>query len=425
MTQRWFGIALGKRLSTVSCEHLNSRRVQAQVPPANFRPPMSAIAPSKMIRVVWIVVALMAGCAGTVAALTQLYGDAWKQQGVALLNNQIQGELVVQDVDLSWWNGFPNISVDLWEASLTLPASSDTLLAATRIGVEMDVWTLWNNSPELSSLTWSGGHLQVVEMPDGSWNFSSLLNVTPEDSAADVRLDKVVLEDVQVEATFRDGRLWQGQLREVDASQQGRGHWSWDVRASQVQLPHPDVPCLAPPRRQGRRSDDVGRRHRLGVPRHGLPVRLGVVWNASQRPNQPPEVDVASTLTQSKLEGILVEAPWRDMGSFGHAVKLDATFRNGAWQASWNASPSRCSIGPRLHRADHGASGRMRRPRHSSPDPRRTDMGSDPRHGSRGRDGSLLAAPRPTALGAWPSKAQATLTCRRPCWRGGPRCPHG
>ena len=181
---------------------------------------MSATAPSKMIRVVWIVVALMAGCAGTVAALTQLYGDAWKQQGVALLNNQIQGELVVQDVDLSWWNGFPNISVDLWEASLTLPASSDTLLAATRIGVEMDVWTLWNNRPELSSLTWSGGHLQVVEMPDGSWNLSSVLNAAPEDSTADVRLDKVVLEDVQVEATFHDGRLWQGQLRKVDASQQ-------------------------------------------------------------------------------------------------------------------------------------------------------------------------------------------------------------
>ena len=171
---------------------------------------MSATAPSKMIRVVWIVVALMAGCAGTVAALTQMYGDAWKQQGVALLNDQIKGELVVQDVDLSWWNGFPNISVDLWEASLTLPASSDTLLAATRIGVEMDVWTLWNNRPELSSLTWSGGHLEVVEMPDGSWNFSSMLNATPEDSTADLRLDRVVLEDVQVEATFRDGRCGKG-----------------------------------------------------------------------------------------------------------------------------------------------------------------------------------------------------------------------
>ena len=157
---------------------------------------MSATASSKMIRVVWIMVALIAGLAGAVAAMTQLYGDVWKQQGVALLNDQIKGELVVQDVDLSWWNGFPNISVDLWEAALTLPASSDTLLAATRIGVEMDVWTLWDNRPELSSLTWSGGHLQVVEMPDGSWNLSSMLNATPEDSAAELRLDRVVLEDV-------------------------------------------------------------------------------------------------------------------------------------------------------------------------------------------------------------------------------------
>ena len=307
---------------------------------------MSATAPSKMIRVVWIVLALTAGLAGAVAALTQLYGDAWKQQGVALLNDQIKGELVVQDVDLSWWNGFPNISVDLWEASLTLPASSDTLLAATRIGVEMDVWTLWDNRPELSSLTWSGGHLQVVEMPDGSWNLSSMLNANPEDSAAELRLDRVVLEDVQVDAQFRDGRLWQGQLREVDASQQGRGHWSWDVRAFKVQLPHPDAPALRPldveAEGQLTWSDDTGWASR-GT---GSLSGLGVVWNASQRPNQPPEVDVASTLTQAKLEGILVEVPWRDMGRFGHAVKLDATFRNGSWQATWNAPEADFQLAP-------------------------------------------------------------------------------
>lgn len=299
-----------------------------------------------MIRVVWIVVALTAGCAGTVAALTQLYGDVWKQQGVALLNDRIKGELVVQDVDLSWWNGFPNISVDLWEASLTLPASSDALLAATRIGVEMDVWALWNNRPELSSLTWSGGHLEVVEMPDGSWNFSSIMNKTLEDSTADLRLDKVVLEDVQVEATFRDGRMWQGQLREVDASQQGLGHWSWEVRASQVQLPHPDVPALHPLEVQAEgqltRADHTGWASR-GT---GSLSGLGVVWNAAQQPNLPLEVDVASTLTQSKLESLLVEVPWRNMGSFEHAAKLDATYRNGSWQATWNAHQAGFQLAP-------------------------------------------------------------------------------
>ena len=283
---------------------------------------MSTTASSKMIRVVWIMVALIAGLAGAVAAMTQLYGDVWKQQGVALLNDQIKGEFVVQDVDLSWWNGFPKISVDLWEASLTLPASSDTLLSATRIGVEMDVWTLWNNRPELSSLTWSGGHMQVVEATDGSWNALTVLNSTPEDSTAELRLDRVLLEDVLVEATFRDGRRWKGRLRELDASQHGRGHWSWDVHASKVQLPHPNVPELHPLEIEAGGqltwADDTGWASR-GT---GTLSSLGVVWNASQRPNQPPEVDVSSTLTQPKLEGVLVEIPWRDMGSFGHAVKV-------------------------------------------------------------------------------------------------------
>ena len=307
---------------------------------------MSATASSKMIRVVWIIVALIAGLAGAVAAMTQLYSNVWKQQGVALLNDQIKGEFVVQDVDLSWWNGFPNISVDLWEASLTLPASSDTLLSATRIGVEMDVWTLWNNRPELSSLTWSGGLMQVVEATDGSWNASTVLNSTPEDSTAELRLDRVLLEDVQVEATFRDGRCWKGRLRELDASQHGRGHWSWDVRASKVQLPHPNTPELHPLEIEAGGqltwSDGTDWASR-GT---GTLSSLGVVWNASQRPNQPPEVDVSSTLTQPKLEGVLVETPWRDMGSFGHAVKLDATFRNGVWQASWNAARSDFQLAP-------------------------------------------------------------------------------
>ena len=307
---------------------------------------MSATAPSKLIRVVWILVALTGGFAGAVAVLIQLYGDAWKQQGVALINDQIMGELVVQEVDLSWWNGYPNISVDLWEASLTLPGSSDTLLAATRMGVEMDLWTLWGNRPKLSSLSWSGGHLRVVEATDGSWNISSMLNSTPTDSTAELRLDRVLLEDVHVEAIFRDGRLWKGRLRDVDVSQQGPGHWSWDVRASGVRLPHPDVPKLHPieVEAQGQLTwtDDTGWSSR-GT---GNLSGLGLVWNASQRPHHAPEVDVASTLTQSKLESVLVEVPWRDMGSFGHAVKVEATFRNGTWQASWNAPQSEFQLAP-------------------------------------------------------------------------------
>ena len=307
---------------------------------------MSATAPSKMIRVVWIVVALMAGLAGAVAALTQLYGDAWKQQGVALLNDQIKGELVVQDVDLSWWNGFPNISVDLWEAALTLPASSDTLLAATRIGVEMDVWTLWNNRPELSSLTWSGGHLEVVEMPDGSWNSLVHVERDPRRQRGGIALGQGRVGRRPGGSHVPRRPLWQGQLREVDASQQSAGIGLGTCVRPRFQLPTQMslrcAPSTSKAEGQLTWADDTGWASR-GT---GSLSGLGVVWNASQRPNQPPEVDVASTLTQSKLEGILVEAPWRDMGSFGHAVKLDATFRNGAWQATWNAPEADFQLAP-------------------------------------------------------------------------------
>ena len=194
---------------------------------------------------------------------------------MALLNDQIKGELVVQDVDLSWWNGFPNISVDLWEAALTLPASSDTLLAATRIGVEMDVWTLWNNRPELSSLTWSGGHLQVVEMPDGSWNALVHVELDPEDSTADLRLD----------GSCWKTSWWKPRSATADCGKGAFARWTPPSKGVGIGLGM----CMRPRSNsrtqmslnlhpldvEGGRSADVGRRHRLGIPRHGHLVRLG------------------------------------------------------------------------------------------------------------------------------------------------------
>ena len=50
-----------------------------------------------------------------------------------------------------------------------------------------------------------------------------MLNVTPEDSAAELRLDKVVLEDVQVEATFRDGRCGKDAFESWTPPSKGEG----------------------------------------------------------------------------------------------------------------------------------------------------------------------------------------------------------
>ena len=220
---------------------------------------------------------------------------------------------------------------------------------------------LWNN-PRLSSLTWSGGHLQMVELPDGILELLVFVERDPEDSTADLhpgqgRVGRRPKQALSV-------GLKQGQLRAsmLTPPAQGRGHWSWDVRASRFNSRHPDVPALHPldvdAEGQLTWADDTG----WALPRHGLPVRHGGVGTRPNLPGPTPwQVDVASTPPNLRgVEGILVETPsLAQHGKFWACRRLDATFRNGAWQVAWSHQAD-VQLAPSFDRADHGAARRMR-----------------------------------------------------------------
>ena len=83
-----------------------------------------------------------------VILMVLLFGNFWKAHAIALVNQQLAGELEVSEMDLSWWESFPDVSVDLSDIALITP-NQDTVIVAEHVGLELDFGVSWGGSRSL------------------------------------------------------------------------------------------------------------------------------------------------------------------------------------------------------------------------------------------------------------------------------------
>ena len=115
-----------------------------------------SVVPLSRARLLGLILGMPVAIGLAVGVLAWQRGDAWKAMALDALNGHIEGQLVVEDVALSWWHGFPDISVDVSDARL-LSNAGDTLIAAKRLGMALDFWSLWGDHPKLGTITIDGG----------------------------------------------------------------------------------------------------------------------------------------------------------------------------------------------------------------------------------------------------------------------------
>ena len=131
-----------------------------------------------------------------VGVLVWQRGDAWKAKALDTLNEQIDGALSVGEVTLSWWHGFPDISVDVSDVAL-LQTTGDTLVAGERLGLALDFWSLLGDQPEIGSITLDGGRVLLELDEDGRWVDSPFKTATAEEDSSSKTwtLGTVVIRD--------------------------------------------------------------------------------------------------------------------------------------------------------------------------------------------------------------------------------------
>ena len=303
--------------------------------------------PSLRRRTLLLVLVLPALLGVAMALLVSLRGASWKAQAVEAVNTRLQGDLDVADITLSWWNGFPDVSVDLGQITLT-NAAQDTLIRAERIGLELDVWSLLGASPVIHAVTVEGGRLLLAQDANGKWNLEELLVASEEPADKEVSLSVVKLHDVAVSLNLdHDVRAAMHVRRtevEVDPS---TSSFSWTLDLTEVRTEA--IPELQPVALSG--SGTVN------------PTETGAWAMVGELETAGMELDLALTVlderdwqariqaphvTQHGLERLLTTPPWQGQIELDHEVALDANLSPNRIQASWSTAVEAFQIAPSL-----------------------------------------------------------------------------
>ena len=284
-----------------------------------------------------------------VGVLVWQRGDAWKAKALDTLNEQIDGALSVGDVTLSWWHGFPDISVDVSNVTL-LQTTGDTLIAGKRLGLALDFWSLWGDQPEIGSVTLDSGRLLLELDEDGRWVDSPFKGARAEDGSSSKTwtLGTVLIRDcaVSIESDGNMGATLHVDLLEC-ALEPSSSTLEWHGSASEVQLFGPSAPKLKTfelSTEGAWNSQGSG-----GWATHGQIELQGIdaTWTASKPSSGNWQARVlANDLSQKRLQRLLIEAPWEGNLEFDHQLSLEAELNSQEATVQWSTSKDAFQLAP-------------------------------------------------------------------------------
>ena len=311
-------------------------------------------APLRSFRVPrWLVwtLAVPALLALGLAVLAWQRGDVWKARALEAINRELAGELEVTEMTLSWWNGFPDVSVDLANVALLSP-EQDTVVVADRVGLELGFWTLWGDAPELNSVALEGGRVHLAQDATGRWN---VLDVLASPDARDTEgpaltVGQLSWTDVDVRWTMEGAAS--GSLRLQRATLElptENTPLRWEAQAKNVAVAQHDLPELRPVdvacsgswMPQG--EDDWTCVGELAV--HGIEA----TWNAESSLSKEWMARVqVPKITQRAIDAVWVDPPWKGTVALDHAVSLNVHLQPQVTEVQWSAEKEAFQLAPQL-----------------------------------------------------------------------------
>jgi hypothetical protein len=123
------------------------------------------------------------------------YGEEIKQYVIKSLNQNLRTEIVVRNVELSFWESFPNASVLFEDVVIhAVDAKNDTLLAAQTLGAEFNLIDLYKGNYRLTGLSIRNGECKMVVDHSGRENY--IFWETDSSKSSDFKID---LQSIKIE----------------------------------------------------------------------------------------------------------------------------------------------------------------------------------------------------------------------------------
>lgn len=133
-----------------------------------------------------------------ISLLLYIYKDDICALAVDEVNKNLKTEVMVSEVDLTFWSTFPNLSVDFNQVFVkdAVEGSTylDTLMYSDKIRCKINPFDIWNSEYRVKSIEISPGVLNLKVDPNGKNNydiFKEQNDSIPEDDKFDLNLERV------------------------------------------------------------------------------------------------------------------------------------------------------------------------------------------------------------------------------------------
>ena len=282
---------------------------------------------------------------GVVWVVIRSQAEGWKEQGLQALNEQLDGELITQRVDLSWWNGFPNVSVDFHDLAI-VGLNQDTVVQAERLGLEINLWSILQQAPEVTSGQLEHGSLRIQQNHHGRWNLLDLAKEGPSQSdSMAFSLSAFQVEDVDVQAMHPDGWTFESRIEAMHLSGSLDQPWTWDAHLVQCRWEDQGQAMLLPCDYEG--SGTVDARDPSLVVLAGEGALQGVyhAWSIQSGDSWELQLDIKS-LSQQDLARVMVDPPAMDGVALDHVARVKVTAQPDDVLVQWELPTEAFQLGP-------------------------------------------------------------------------------
>lgn len=268
------------------------------------------------------------------------HAEEWKMKGVAAVNTHLNGEVQPSAIHVSWWHGFPNVSIDLIDV-VVLEAHGDTVGTLDRVGLELNLWTLVAGSPVVSSVVVDGGALHARVTASGELNLATIVHADLADtSGVAVDIERVVVHNLALHGiSEREGWRVSGIVDHADLQDLNRSPWQVDVEASDLLLQGLQGVDLRP---FALDLDATLQPTEDGMFAEGTSTVQGIraSWNVQLPSSEPWAADVhLPKVKLSDAARLATSTPWQDHLVLEGAWEVRLQLRPSAVQATWDLSP--------------------------------------------------------------------------------------
>ena len=141
---------------------------------------------------------------GLLLTILTVKQDSIVQQLITTINEDFEGELVIEDSHISPFANFPYISIDLDHVKIFEDKTRSTtpLADIADLYLGFDLWTLMRGKPDIKSLKLSQGTLNLVQHKDGKFNIVNALSSRKEikDAGEEFHMDiqHIQLDNIDV-----------------------------------------------------------------------------------------------------------------------------------------------------------------------------------------------------------------------------------